>query len=280
MKIFIHIGVHKTASTLIQTTMQANRKHLESSLLIIRDTHQVVKNQLRKYVSGNLTLHKTKKIFNRVLSSAGPIENVVISDENLLGAPASVFIMKEAKAVFYPNAKRRIERLESLFEGREVYYIVYTRQQETLLLSLYLDGLKYFRYDMSPEEFIDRCMQSQVRFDQLLHKFDADRLIVQKFETIKSGSQTFISSYWQSIGVKSDDILPVPSDSANSAINSLQTEISRVIAREEYDGEVKVQLRKWLRHMPDIGNRQSKIVLSQHSIETIRQHYQDDITYR
>lgn len=279
MNVYIHLGVHKTASTLLQKSMQVNQTTFTDVTCIIRDTHPIIKNHLRQYLSGNKTLAQVSKHLQQVTSHDSLEQTLLISDENLLGPPVSVLVKRGEKSVFYPDINQRIQRLDALFASHTVNYLVYTRQQESLILSLYLDGLKYFRYDISLEAFYAKCMDSNLRFDIMLESLDIDRCIIKPFESIKQGSQQFVKQFWNAVGVN-QSINPTPSEQLNPAISAIQADICRAIARQSYNQEEKTQLRKWLRTMPNLPTNASKVVLSQSQIDNIRDHYKDDITYR
>ena len=279
MRVYIHIGVHKTASTLIQKSIQVNSRKIDGFHEIVRDRHPELKNHLRKYLNGIVDkTHVTEKL-NQILAAGEKINSLLISDENLLGPPASVFIKRDQNKVFYPEAKRRILKLSAVFSDHELIYILYTREQGSLLPSLYLDGLKYFRYDLSMEGFIIKCLQSNCRFDELLDAFDGQSLVLKKFEAIYKGSEDFLADFWEAVGVKVQ--LKLPQDErVNSAISSIEAEICRNIARLSLSDADKLILRKWLRAMPELSNKDSKVVPSPSILSQIREQYQDDISYR
>ena len=279
MRVYIHIGVHKTASTLIQKSIQVNSRKIDGLHEIVRDRHPELKNHLRKYLNGIVDkTHVTEKL-NQILAAGEKINSLLISDENLLGPPASVFIKRDQNKVFYPEAKHRILKLSEVFSDHELTYLLYTREQESLLPSLYLDGLKYFRYDLSMEEFIIKCLESNCRFDELLEAFDGQSLVFKKFEAIYRGGEDFLADFWEAVGVKVQ--LKLPQDErVNSAISSIEAEICRTIAQLSLSHADKLILRKWLRAMPELSNKGSKVVPSPSILSQIREEYQDDISYR
>ena len=279
MKVYLHLGVHKTASTLIQRSIQISDTEKHTIYPVVRDSHKILSNHLRRYLNGNTSKKTIQSIVGDIKDDAKKknCKTLLISDENLIGDPASVWVKKKASSVFYPNFKNRITLLKDLF-NEDIKIILYTRKQETLFRSLYLDGLKYFRYAITLDEFIQYCLEADFRFDDLIDSLDNIDLTLVPYETIKKGTKEFIENFWRCIGHPTCGKVP-NSLKHNSAITDLHANISLNLAKMNLTNQQKIHYRKWLSKMPKLPKIDSNIVLSQERLAMIRQRYKDDITY-
>ncbi len=280
MKTYLHLGVHKTASTLLQKSIQISKTKESGVYPIVRDTHYILTNTLRKYLKGTLEVEAAKRLYDKVTKDAKTqnASSILLSDENLLGDPASIHIKRNNPTLFYPNLRNRLDNLKRVI-GNDFHTVIYTRQQETLFRSLYLDGLKYFRYHYSLEEFTAQCLNANFRFDKLAMNFDSQKLTLIPFESIKEGTNSFVKNFWEAIGHGDCGITPAVA-TLNKAIPDIQANLCRKISVLSLNKEKKNELRKWLSTMPELPTTESKIVLSPTVIQSIRDHYKDDITYQ
>lgn len=288
MKIICHLGVHKTGTTLLQSSLQKNRKLAkdQSIELIVRDRHPIIKNNLRKFVKGDLSRKEMDIIWGKFLNHCGntKVSTLVVSDENLIGEAASVHYKRKDKNLFYPVSNKRITKLHNLFGQHKVTYLLYTRKQETIMKSLYMDGLKYLRYSVSLDEFIEACLNSTFSFsaltDTLTKIVSPNEVKVLKFEKLKQNPKQFLLEFWEEIinNVKKDK-LKLVNKSINPSISEMQADILRLINKTNPKNEDKIALRKWVSNMPYHEKKSQNYVLSSPQLTKIRQTYSNDLSY-
>lgn len=138
MKIHLHLGVHKTATTWQQQTLRANAA-------LLRD-HQVAYlplQQLRNWMTGRLmTLDAASFPFEDELRQrfhlAEGTQQVIVSDENLLGSCGEI----TRTGRVYGRAAARLTRLAELLDGHEVTVFLSFRQYADFLASAYWESLQ------------------------------------------------------------------------------------------------------------------------------------------
>ena len=128
MRLIIHLGIHKTASTFFQKKIFNN---LNGYLYFNRNSLQ----KFKDYILYTDEFYFDKEIAFDFFSSAidRREENIIISDEDFYGLPFSGGT----------NRKRNLDRLLETFKGKmDVKFIIFFREQDSLLNSLYLQYIK------------------------------------------------------------------------------------------------------------------------------------------
>lgn len=127
MRLIIHLGIHKTASTFFQKKIfnnLTNYKYLSRDSL--KEFKEYILNTDEFYFDEETAFNLYKSIDKSAL-------NVIISDEDFYGLPFSGGT----------NRKRNLDRLLATFKERiNLKFIVCLREQESLLNSLYLQYIK------------------------------------------------------------------------------------------------------------------------------------------
>ncbi len=285
MKIILHLGIHKTASTFIQSVLMHNRKALRDQGVepVIRDTHKQIRNGLRRFMKGiEPSFKKRWTVFLTNQIKKGK-EYILISDENLVGDPASVHYKRKAPQLFYPEVEQRLLQFSKLTKELDVdiQVVLYTRKQETLIRSLYLDGLKYLRYESSLDSFLQACLESDFRFDNLKGRITAfvKDISMIPFESIKQGENEFLHNFFGTCSLD-DSFLVWPNVlTKNEAISDFQASLYRRYASLDLNKTQKAEVRKWISNLPKFDTSAPKNVHSQSELTLIREKYKDDISY-
>ena len=140
MRLIIHLGIHKTASTFFQKKIFNN---LNNYFYFDRKSLE----RFKEYILYTDEFYFDKEIaLNFFYSSIDKSkENIIISDEDFYGLPFSGGT----------NRKRNIDRLLETFKEKiDVKFILLLRQQGNLLNSLYLQYIKTGG-TASPERFLN-----------------------------------------------------------------------------------------------------------------------------
>ncbi|MFV8782427.1 hypothetical protein ACNKU7_08410 [Microbulbifer sp. SA54] len=136
-EIIVHLGVHKTATTYLQSRL------LNSKARLKKDNISYVKlSSLRENVTSKLTEEKFSK--SEVWQFLEPHLDgklLILSDENILGDTR-----KPVGGKLYPNARARLELLASIFDGINVSLYLTLREYATYLISRYSESLRHFHF--------------------------------------------------------------------------------------------------------------------------------------
>ncbi len=136
-KIILHLGVHKTATTHIQSRLWNNRE-----LYAKHGVGYVGLNELRGLLTSKLSdvLFNAKKVRSG-FSAYEQFETLIISDENILGGTN-----KPLSHALYPNIENRLLRVLDVFNDVEVTVNITVRDFSNYLLSRYSESLRHFPF--------------------------------------------------------------------------------------------------------------------------------------
>jgi len=141
MKLNLHLGAHKTATTHFQSVMEANRRLYEKS------TYYVSLGEFRENVTqANKLLNLN--VCNEVdgyLKSIRTIkkQKLIISEENIIGEAKDIYNTE----CIYPNASKRLFRLKSFVSSFEDVNIwISIRSMDTFLPSIYGESLLHWDF--------------------------------------------------------------------------------------------------------------------------------------
>lgn len=253
--------------------------------IVVRDTHKKIKNQLRLLIKNRSNHSETQKLILEYIESKQQegIQKIVISDENLLDVPASVYFEKTGKARFYPKGFKNVKKLDKVFENYDVTWLLYTREQHSLIPSLYKDGLKYFRYSDSLDAFCNSIDVEEFNFKKLVNRFRrivaSSKVITRNYETIKQGTEFFILNFFNTFA----EVTTVKNlqDKVNTSLGSFQTEMFRLFAKNDWTKEERNSVKEWIKQAPNINTfvGQSNQILSKEQETKIKKLFANDISY-
>lgn len=241
----IHIGVHKTASSLLQKNLLANleglrrqgfwflsgendwlkRAHLRCLRKMQRGTYDEATEGRFQQLSANL---------KRSARQSGA-HTVLMSEENYIGIPLHrQMTWFGGQARFYPNAADCLKHLTTDLPPKRMRFVLYQRDAADLLRGHYMEGLRVLRFKHSFKEFLDRVDIASFRFDQLLERLRAAvpdaEFVVKPFEPIKSNPDRFIRDFLVTCGVDPTEFVIDPSVE-RSSVDARQAEQLRQMAQ-------------------------------------------------
>lgn len=186
MKVFIHLGIHKTASTFIQTQLFTS---LKSTKFLNRQEIKDFKNYILHADDFDFTVNEARNIFNSIIESYHYTENFLISDEEFYGNPYMGGI----------DRKRIIDRLILVFPDN-IYFMIFLRNQVSLMLSLYSYYIKsggtaniknFLYYKKYPLIINEGHFKYDAYLDYIIQKTSRNKLKVLLYEDfVKYQSQT------------------------------------------------------------------------------------------
>lgn len=204
MKVFLHLGAHKTGTTLLQRYLAINREHLETKgvkLLLLRETMQILGSWGKNLCDHPALL--TDVLFEMQSSGA---KKVIISCEDLLGLP-----FKKGTNGLYPTSEARFSALQKALKGHDVTAIIYIRPQEEFLESWYLQTIN-MGHSHSFEEWLKSINLESISWKSVIDNIQTSlrpaKVIVEDFRVIRSGAEEFVRRFARHLGIP--DLLKFP----------------------------------------------------------------------
>ncbi|MFC3052626.1 hypothetical protein [Kordiimonas pumila] len=145
-KIIIHMGLHRTASTMLQTQLKAVKKPLKvlaTELLLREDMEANPAFDMRRWHRGGfLGSRLMSGLVSRESSFAHSVNSlpgwrIIISDENLVGTMPGIKAGLGGGSKFYPQYAKFVAGLKRLDKYAKVYPRLVVRRQDGLLESIY-----------------------------------------------------------------------------------------------------------------------------------------------
>lgn len=134
----LHLGVHKTASTYLQDSMDLNR-----DMIVENKADYIDLDLLRTHhrLAGSLNGEKAQEEINKILEEIlcnEKSDRVIISDENILGYSSHW----NGCSMIYPKADGNLRALEEALKGHTVEVYIGIRNMSTFLPSIYCEYLR------------------------------------------------------------------------------------------------------------------------------------------
>ena len=131
---------------------------------------------------------------------------ILISHEDRMGyAPYAAFNLGHERAGLYPKAQEIIPRMIAGFDPAAVTFHVYSRMQQTLVPSLWSEGMRNFALPFGLDEFADRLDLDGFQFFDLVRRMQKGApeasVIWRDFETLQRDPMLFVQRFFRDIGV-------------------------------------------------------------------------------
>lgn len=242
----IHLGVHKTGSTLIQRNLAQNVAALrkqgvyylnqEAPEVLAKQWHLLrrVQNQNRFPLAKN-GLAKFNKAVAEAARTVGA-HTILMSEENYIGVlPHHQMEWSDDPVQFYPHAGACLQALTFGIDPRAIRFVMYTRDQASVLRGHYVEGLRLTRMPLTFSEFLERLDLPSYRFDDLYARVKYARkrseFVVKPFETIQYGARAFLEDFYATCGLDPTR-LSIRPDVVRATIDADQAEFLRVLSKE------------------------------------------------
>ncbi|MDS9466075.1 hypothetical protein RGQ15_00595 [Paracoccus sp. MBLB3053] len=299
MRIVLHPGPHKTATTMVQSALKtglggqivggaADARNLAG----LADDFRTI-----RWAFVALNMKPTKKrvenarqLLRKFAESAEAmgVTNLVVSDENFLGHPPTFFVLKHGEARYYRHNSATAEAIAEAFEPWEVEIVFTTRKQETLFPSHYMDGIRWVRLDMSLDEFWALLLQEGIdalRFDKLAEPwrdhFGAQKVSHLGYELLEEAPDVFMKGISERFHLPPAS-LALPGKRVNGSLPGFKIELARQLFRDIAAGtkERKAARHELLKAEPLPGQEEiPRPRLSAKSLDEIRAAFADDLSY-
>lgn len=131
---FLHLGLHKTATTALQEFLQKNLTNL-----LHHDVRYIPLQRMRADVTPLLsTVDKAKRTKLFSLLESFPNKRILLSDENILGTPGDIL-----SGALYPYARNRVETFCEEAGDRPVTLFLTLREPGAFLTSMYCEFIRH-----------------------------------------------------------------------------------------------------------------------------------------
>lgn len=192
MKVNLHLGAHKTATTFIQSMFQENVKALNEAgvgYLNLTEFRRRYTQQLMSLPSNTFTKAvESSPLFGHPPQSE--VTGLILSDENLIGSPVE-FIRS---GQLYPEIPMRVSKLRELLAGCDVTLFFCIRDYANFLASNYCEGLRHMRQFHRFVDFRTRLDSERFRWPaivgEIIDNLKPSTTFVWKYEDFRSNAQS------------------------------------------------------------------------------------------
>ncbi|TXE18870.1 hypothetical protein ES692_05310 [Psychroserpens burtonensis] len=225
MKVYLHLGVHKTGSSFLQKEFFSEYKN--QILFIDRSNLLEFKSYILHTDDFAFQSEKALDIFNSIVSNSESRDRVILSDEEFYGNPFMGVL----------DRKRNIDRLINVF-GDSLHVLMFIRNQQSLLHSLYKQYVKtggianfssFISYKRYPLFFNIDYLKYDKYLNYLKFKLGQSRikvLLYEEFINNKQGILQEIDSFVKN-EVSNYEFLPKKDIRVNSSLKSGNVPIMR-----------------------------------------------------
>lgn len=246
-KFFLHIGTHKTGTSSIQNTMTKLKKALRGENIIYipfspeMGTFVVSENVDTSFIE------KSKKFLDSYTSSYQGSKDIryVMSHEGFSGDPRKG----------YCNAAINAEILSKILEPYDVEVIIYLRQQDSFLESMYTQSI-HEGDSLSFDEFMAVCNQYTYNWygliDSYANYFGKDHITVRRYDKVYLKNGDVTDDFAELIGSKVMQSLK-KKENINRGYSRDALELARICNKAFTDKE-----KKKLRYLLQVTNSKSR----------------------
>ena len=244
MQYIFHLGVHQTATPYLQSTLSKNLEQLRAQRVfyVNEEMPMAITRQrrvIRRLCDPNRDVPNTDALLgtNRQVAEAARAagaKTVLISGDHGLGpAMHEALAWGDAEPAFYPRAHSCLRAVTVGLPMRRTKALVYSRNPETYLLSLYSDALRQGQAYIDLDTFCQQVAFDSIDFEGLRTRLSAldSRLSVtmRAHERIRLGTDTFLRTFLRDMGVDPKDFVlgRLPAD---DTLDTAQVEALRHIA--------------------------------------------------
>lgn len=208
--VVLHLGAHKTGTSLIQKYLRdrpAELTRMRLTFLTRTTTNDVLgwgmkpleapdrfRAAVQKAAGSRVILrHRVPLPRSLPLLGGGPVRTVVVSHENALGRP---FI--DDSPGLYPRAEQRLGGIVEALRGHRLRLVYYIRSQAQFLESYYLQMVHQGSSDTF-DEWLSRIDLDAVSWtpvvETLADAVGPDNLVLKDFAEIKRGQNAFLEDF-------------------------------------------------------------------------------------
>jgi len=238
VKIHLHVGVHKTATTYMQARLKGNQAKLNRAGIGFMPTFQFRNTYVKDLMKFDPASFRLEDRLDDFFARGVPdnVRGIIISDENLLGLCGAM--LKSGKV--YSGVRARMAQLRRLLGGHEVTLFCAVRRYDAFLASAYCEGLRTNPRYINFEDFSSRVNWKAISWVSLLEKFETglrpDHTRYWRYEQFRPNAEMLLREL--AFGEKLDQVetetgkvsYPSLSQAAIDAIDSVSERLGREVA--------------------------------------------------
>lgn len=242
-RVVLHVGVHKTGSSLVQKFLRDNRTALSGNGI-----HYVPRSDMNTLVGWGKALHDKPDLLRTRLDevTAGRHDLVIASHENTLGRP---FV--KGTPGLYPDGPRNAKALGQILDGFAYTVVVYIRPQVDFVESYYLQSL----HEGGTQTFAEwtdgmvdiESLSWRPLIEALEESLGPDKVVVKDFREIRHGQDEFLRRFFAAVDVDpgiSLSYAPVRNPSISEKGMQMALAVNPLLTRPKQRKAVRVFLQK------------------------------------
>jgi hypothetical protein len=207
-RLVLHVGVQKTASSLIQRSMRQLRPHLRQAGIAYigrQQTHGLEgRTSWAAYGKGDPAIADAyaaglREVVSKEMRAVPDLRTVLLSNESMIGR-----VGPEYGDPFWPRAEAGVRQVIDWLEPRSTEIWLYVRRQDRLLESLYMQAIHRGGTRRWPVFQAQVCSDVRVRYVDLVGLLETLPTVaavrVRPFEIIEGGPRRFIRDFLAPLG--------------------------------------------------------------------------------
>ncbi len=187
IKVHLHLGAHKTATTSLQEVLRMNKKYLSEKGIYYFPREKFRDLVSRPHFYPKMLPSTIDKTFIDVLKEQNDYQGetkVIVSEENLIALVQEVLTSKG----FYKNIESRFKRINKFFSDVNVEAVYFTtRSYDEFLPSIYVQMNRALNFK-SFDSFMGRTSLDKLDWydvvERIKNGINCERLIVEDFKSI------------------------------------------------------------------------------------------------
>lgn len=219
MKVILHLGVHKTATTYIQSRLLNSQNALKE-----RGVSYIGLNELRANMTSKLGgAQWSVDDIRRTVIPEFECQTLIISDENIVGGTDA-----PVNGRFYNTAAKRVTRALKIFSDCDVEVHITVRDFKSYMISRYSESLRHFKYRSFGNYYSELDYGTLSWYDLFDDLFDAgvDCIWATDFKSIFKDENMYFTSL---LGGDFSDILEAASTGSAISRSKISQEANEVL---------------------------------------------------
>jgi hypothetical protein len=192
MKLHVHVGVHKTATTYLQALVAKNLPRLNSAgvgAIPLYPFRNYFTRNFMRFPAGEFRIEdELERFFEHGVPPS--IRGLILSDENLVGLCNGLI----AHGKPYQSAGRRLAHLKALLEGHSVTLYMSIRSYDHFTSSSYCEAMRHVEEFLTFESFRAKFDVEALRWPAMIARFVAalkpKEVKLWRFEDFPASAET------------------------------------------------------------------------------------------
>lgn len=248
MKVFLHLGAHKTGTTFVQTNLASGQDFFERNgwrfIFLNRENPEVYRHLMRNHKRNKDGEWRVLAKFLKEVREGD--KNVMISSENLLGR-----MSLRMTGGIYTHHEQMIERLKSGLDGAEVGVAFSIRNYADYIESTYQWQIVAGRYDKF-EAYLEQVMTDEMSWpavaESLVSAFGAENVFLSTYEMFRRALTEYIAAMLDRAGLPGTEFQCQHTGALNTSFSKgalgYAAHWNEVVSRRD---DLTKDQRKWLR---------------------------------